>query len=213
VVFSELGGNGDWRDYAPFLLVGMCVWEFLRNSVVFCASAFMTNDAYIRQCPLPYSIYTLRTVCGTGIHFLIGLLVVTVLLIILRGSAAPLLALGPILPAILFAGIFAWGIGTMIAYFTVYFRDIKHLLEVGSQVAFFLTPIVYSRDILDKKGIGFVADLNPANTFIELFREPLLNGVVPGMNLYLQGFGLAAAALLLGAGTTAWLQKRVIFHL
>ncbi|MFO0936069.1 MAG: hypothetical protein U0798_06080 [Gemmataceae bacterium] len=29
VVFKELGG-GSWRTYAPYLLCGMCIWDYIR---------------------------------------------------------------------------------------------------------------------------------------------------------------------------------------
>ena len=30
LVFSSLLGNGNWKEYAPYLLAGMAVWAFLR---------------------------------------------------------------------------------------------------------------------------------------------------------------------------------------
>src|SRR5207253_4276733 len=32
VAFGQILGQGDWRSLAPTLLVGMAVWEFLRNA-------------------------------------------------------------------------------------------------------------------------------------------------------------------------------------
>ncbi|MFO0936067.1 MAG: ABC transporter permease [Gemmataceae bacterium] len=119
-----------------------------------------------------------------------------------------------ILPGIILASAFSWGIGTVAAFITVFFRDVKHVIEVGSQVFYFLTPILYHREqVLDKNGLGFIADLNPVNTYLELIRTPLIDGVVPSPGMYLYGLGTAVVAVLLGAGTTAWLKQRVIFHL
>ena len=44
---------------------------------------FFKNEAYIRQCPLPLTIYTLRTVLGAAIHFMIALAVVIASMFIL----------------------------------------------------------------------------------------------------------------------------------
>jgi ABC-type polysaccharide/polyol phosphate export permease len=65
--------------------------------------------------------------------------------------------------------------------------DAAQAAQAGAQVAYFLTPILYRRSMLDDQGLGVIADLNPANTFIELIRAPLVDGVVPGPGLYLYG--------------------------
>lgn len=215
VVFSKFMGpeNGGWKAYAPFLLCGMCVWDFMRNSVLGGAMSLIQNETYLRQCPLPYTIYPLRAVLGNVLHVAIALTVVTALVVVLRGSPASLAAAGAVVPGLVLTTAFALGIGTVAAYATVFFRDVKHLIEVGMHVAYFLTPILYRRTMLDEQGLGVIADLNPANTFIELIRAPLVDGVVPGAGLYLYGVAAAAASLLLAAGTTAWLRTRVIFHL
>src|SRR5437588_4593802 len=56
VVFSNLLGNGA-RDYAPYLLAGMAVWGFLKESACVGCRALLANEAYIRQSPLPYGLY------------------------------------------------------------------------------------------------------------------------------------------------------------
>src|SRR5947209_3121068 len=76
VVFSNLLGNGDPVNYAASVLTGMAVWGFLRDSTLNGCQCFMANEAYIRQSPIPYTVYTLRTVLGQAIHSLIALCVV-----------------------------------------------------------------------------------------------------------------------------------------
>src|SRR5262245_3909890 len=76
VALGPIMNQGDWRSLAPMLLVGMAVWEFLRNSVLQGCDSFLRAEAYIRQCPLPFGIYPLRTTMGLFIHFAIALGVV-----------------------------------------------------------------------------------------------------------------------------------------
>jgi lipopolysaccharide transport system permease protein len=221
-VFAEImrvqGGNAEgypaqWRWYAAFLISGMAVWEFIRNSTAMGCQALLANEAYIRQCPLPYGIYPLRTVMGTGIHFLISTTVVVVLVCVLRGDTAPLGVLWAVLPVMVLLFFFCWALATLAAFATVYFHDTAHLVEVGSQLFFFLTPIMYTREILERKGIGFLADINPVVVFLELIRTPLVTGTVPDAQVYVQAVVLTAAAVGLAAGTIGWLQKKVIFQL
>jgi ABC-type polysaccharide/polyol phosphate export permease len=212
VVFSGLMGRGA-REYAPFVLCGMAVWGFLQQAVVAGSRAFVANESYIRQSPLPFGIYPLRVVLGQAIHSLIALGVVIALIVILQNNLNAVRALKAVVPALLLMLVAAWAAATIVAFANVYFHDTQHILEVGSQILFFLTPIIYYRQVLDDRNLGWVVDLNPANLFMELIRAPLLTGQTPALHLYGSAAALTLVLVGLAAGTMAWLQKRVIFHL
>jgi ABC-type polysaccharide/polyol phosphate export permease len=72
---------------------------------------------------------------------------------------------------------------------------------------------MYTRKLLDDKRMGWMVDANPVYWLLELTRTPLLTGHLPTGQMYLAGTAVAVALLGLAAGTVAWLQKRVIFHL
>src|SRR5207253_6352942 len=57
----------------------------------------------------------------------------------------------------------------------VYFQDTQHLCEVGFQILLYMTPILYKRDMLAKRGFGWLADFNPLSAFLDLIRDPVLN--------------------------------------
>lgn len=213
VVFSNLLGGGDPVAYAASVLTGMAVWSFLRDSTLNGCRCFATNEAYIRQSPIPYTIYTLRTALGQAIHSLIALGVVVVLVAAYHGDPAVLLRVGMMVPGLLLLLLAAWAATTLSAFVTVYFHDMQHLLEVAAQIVFFLTPIMYPRKLLDDKQLGWLVDVNPVYWLIELTRTPLLTGHLPGAGMYLAGVATTAALVGLAAGVVAWLQRRVIFQL
>jgi lipopolysaccharide transport system permease protein len=200
-----------WRGYAAFLLCGMFAWEFIRNSALMGCQALLANEAYIRQCPLPYGIYPLRTVMGTGIHFLLALVTVTTLICLLHGSTQPLEWLWAALPVVLMLWVFCWSIATITAFANVYFPDTQHLMDVGLQLFFFLTPILYTN--LNYELHTQLTNYNPVYIFLELLRQPLVYGQLPMTMLYVQGGLITAVAFGLACGTIAWLQKKVIFQL
>jgi lipopolysaccharide transport system permease protein len=213
VAFGQVLGQGNWRTLAPLLLAGMAVWDYLKGAVLQGCDSFIRAEAYIRQCPLPFGIYPLRVTMGLFIHFLISLGVVTAAITVLGQSTAAVVALPSLVPAILLLTLFCWSLATLASFANVFFHDTKHLTEVLAQLFFFLTPVMYTRDMLDKQGLGWVADINPAAYFIELFRASLLSGQPPSAVLYMQCTGLTLAAFGLACGTMAWLARRVVFHL
>jgi ABC-type polysaccharide/polyol phosphate export permease len=213
VVFSSLLGNGDPVNYAASVLTGLAVWGFMRDSALNGCRCFATNEAYIRQSPIPYTVYTLRTVLGQAIHSLIALGVVAIMLAIYRNDATVVLRLFQIVPGLVLVFLAAWAATTISAFVTVFFHDTQHLMEVGAQIMFFLTPIMYTRKLLDDKQLGWLADVNPIYWLLELTRTPLLTGQLPTLGMYAAGLGVTLALVGLAVGTVAWLQKRVIFHL
>jgi len=213
VVFSNLLGNGDPISYAATVLTGMAIWGFLRDSTLNGCRCFATNEAYIRQSPIPYTLYTLRTVLGQAIHSSIALAVVVVMVALTKGDGSVILRLFAVFPGLIILFFAAWGAATISAFANVFFHDTLHLLEVAAQILFFLTPIMYSRRLLDEKQLGWVIDVNPVYWLLELTRTPLLTGQLPTLQMYLAGMGAAVALVGLAAGTVAWLQRRVIFHL
>jgi ABC-type polysaccharide/polyol phosphate export permease len=213
VVFSNLLGGGDPVNYAASVLTGFAVWGFLRDSTLSGCRCFTSNEAYIRQSPIPYTVYTLRTVLGQAIHSLIALAVVAVMLAFLRDDASVLLRVFAIIPGLILVFFAAWAATTISAFVTVFFHDTQHLLEVGAQIMFFLTPIMYTRRLLDDKQMGWIADANPVYWLLELTRTPLLTGHLPTPGMYLAGLLLTLALMGLAVGMVAWLQKRLIFRL
>jgi ABC-type polysaccharide/polyol phosphate export permease len=213
VVFSNLLGGGDPIGYAASVLTGIAVWGFLRDSTLVGCRCFPSNEAYIRQSPIPYTVYTLRTALGQAIHSLIALCVVVVMVTIYQGDPEVLSRFLLMAPGLVLVFAAAWAACTIAAFITVFFHDTQHLLEVTAQIVFFLTPIMYPRELLDSKGMAWIVDANPVYWLLELTRTPLLTGHLPTAPMYLAGIGVTAALLGLAAGTVAWLQKRVIFYL
>lgn len=211
VVFSSLMNNGKWDEYAQTTLTAMAVWAFVRDTTLQGCFSLIRSEAYIRQVPLPYGIYPLRTMLSNLVHYLITLAVTVVVVAVLQGSPTPLLMLWAVLPAVLMTALFVWGTATLAAFATVYFHDVSHMMELGAQVLFFLTPIIYPKQSLGK--MQWIADVNPVVPFIEMVREPLVKGVLPDASVYAYAVALSTAAVGLAFGVIAWLQKKVIFHM
>lgn len=215
LVFSSLmkPAGKTWQEYACYLISGITVWNFLVSSLGQGCTSFIRNELYIRQCPLPCSIYPMRTVLSLAFHLLIGLGLVMSMVVVLMGSMAPFKVLWAVLPVVVLMILFAWAVATLASFATIYFHDTQHLVEVGAQLMFFLTPIMYERSLLDNNNIGFLADLNPAFIFMQLIRGPFLSGVPADSFLYFQAVALTTVTVGLAIGAIAWLEKKMIFQL
>ena len=215
LVFSGVLGQGDWQTYATSLLAGLAVWNFLRDSALQGCRSLINNESYIRQSPLPYGLYPLRTVAGQAIHFGIAMVVVLGMCMLFLPHSIYLLKVVPfVIPGLIMAFLFAWAVATITSFANVYFQDTQHLLDVGAQITFWMTPIVYRPETLaSKPHLAWLLDANPVNIYLGLIRQPLIVGAPPSLELFGVGFVVTACFVGMACGTVAWLQKRVIFHM
>jgi ABC-type polysaccharide/polyol phosphate export permease len=100
-----------------------------------------------------------------------------------------------------------------VAVANVYFHDTQHLAEVGLGIGFFLTPIVYPKDRLAERGLGWVAEANPVVAFLDVIRDPLLGGEPPSTAAFAKAAGLTVLAVAVAIAALARFERRLIFHL
>lgn len=199
-------------EYAPYVLAGLAAWNYILTVVNHGCHCFFIGESYIRQYPAPLAIYPLRTALGGTVHFLLALLVVVLFSWCLNHfQGVP--ALASLVPTILLLFIFAWSAAVLAGVANVYFQDTQHLTEVGFQMLFYATPLIYYEKLLQDNKLGWFLSLNPLLPLLRLVRLPILKGEVPSLN----DFGVAAVIVvvtLLAAGwTLSRLQRRLIFYL
>lgn len=213
LAFRQLMPATTWKEYAQLTLAGMAVFGFLRDCTLQGCHALTRNEAYIRQSPLPFGIYPLRTMLSNFVHFVITIGVLVVMVAGLSGSLSVFGRLWMIVPMIVVLAVCAWAVATLAAFATVYFHDVSHMLEVAAQLLFFLTPIFYGREIFDKREMSYLVDWNPIAAFIEVIRTPLVRGEPADWTTYTTVFAVTGSALVLAMLTIYKLSKRVIFQM
>lgn len=210
-VFHKLFGMSI-QEYAPALLIGICFWNFITNTTLQGCQSLLQGEKYIRQYPLPIAIYPLRAMLAASFHFGITLAVVLIFSVAVNGIKilAGLPALVPTLVMMLMLG---WSLAVLAGFATAYFPDSQHLSEVGLQILFYATPIIYPAEMLKTKGLGWFVDWNPMAAYVQLLRTPLLTGSTPAWDLY--GIALSCVIVMtaLAAFTLYRLQKYIIFQL
>lgn len=211
VVFGSLFGKNP-IEYGPWILVGLCFWNFIMACTLQGTECLFRGEKYIRQFPAPMAIYPLRTVLGAAFHFLVALLVVTLMRFGFKGFGG-LSSFFGLIPVFLMLLVLGWSLAVLAGFSTAHFPDVQHLAEVGLQILFYGTPIIYPPEFLRDKGLGWIIDFNPMAAFVEGLRAPLLDGQIPSM----EAMGvMGLSTVLLAAAATRVLVKmepRIIFHL
>lgn len=198
-------------EFAPRVLAGLAVWNYVLTVVQHGCQCFFNGESYIRQYPAPLAIYPLRTALGGTVHFLLALLVVILLSWYFNGMDN-LAALLYLVPTLLLLFIFAWSVAVLAGVANVHFQDTQHLTEVIFQMLFYATPILFSAEEL-RGYLGWVVNLNPLVSLMELVRQPILQGQVPSIGTYTAAIATVLVALVAAGWTMARLQRRLIFYL
>ncbi len=210
-VFHQLVGVGV-QEYAPFLLSGLAVWAFLVSSTVQGCITFLTGEAFIRQYPAPAALYPLRTAIGAMMHFLVALVPAILLGWLARGLANPLCLLS-LVPTLLLLFALSWALATVAGFLHAAFRDTLHLLEVGWQMLFYATPVMYHLDVLGASPYRAVLAFNPLVAVLRLVRDPIVYGAWPPATAYAVAAGLVVALAGVAALTVLRCERRLIFLL
>lgn len=211
IVFHKLF-NMDVADFGPFLLSGLTTWNFLASTINQGCETFFQAEPYIRQHPAPLAIYPLRTVLGAAFHFGLALFVVLLLTWWFKGFAN-LAAIGTLIPTFFLLLVLGWSLSVLAGFAHLMFSDMKHLLDVAVQIMFYATPIFVPPAELEKRGLAWLVDYNPAAAILELVRQPILNGNLPGLRAWAFTVGVTLAAFGLAIFTLVRLQKRLILYL
>lgn len=215
LVFAAWFNNPDWRAYGPYFLAGMTIFGFVRDSVIAGCSTFYNNESFIRQCPAPLTLYTLRTIIGIGIHFLITMGIVVLAIMVLQPAMRlkVLSIMWVLIPSIVMLFVFCWSISVIAGLISVYFNDAAHLAEVIFQILFFLTPVFYPVSMIVDRGLTPLLTYNPIVAFLEIIRSPLLYGQIPSAWALLKALTITAVSATAAVATMAWLQRKLIYRL
>ena len=204
IVFSIiLKSNID--KYYLFLFVALIPWLFFSTSLTGGASCIIGQQSMITKIYFPREVIPIAHVTGGFVNMILCFVVVFAV-VIFSGVPVNLKAL-LFLPVIFFIEyILALGITFFASSITVYFRDFEHILGILSMVWMYMTPIMYSVDIVPAELMPIFM-LNPMTSIIIAYRDVLYFGRVPDMATLVQALGLGSIILIIGISTFVRLKK------
>jgi ABC-type polysaccharide/polyol phosphate export permease len=170
------------EQYAPFLLVGMTLWQLILEATLQGCNCFIIGGPYIKQQQLPLAIFPLRCVLGGGIHCLLALGLAIAIAWFFNPRMNLLLALFGSIPGLLVLFLVCVFLAILCGVLHTHFPDTQNLLEILLQILFYLTPVLYPPHALSQRGrLSWLVELNPFTSVLELVRAPILGGTLPSL--------------------------------
>ena len=170
-------------DFTTFFLAGYLMWQFFQNSVTSSATSIVGNAPLITKTYFPRELIPFSLVISQMVHLLLAYLAITPLLIWRRGFNPELLP--AIAVALVLITLFTAGVSMIMGALTVKLRDLQELLQIIMMAWFYLTPIIYSIELIRQvdrdNGTNYEAVLlvNPMTWFSELFHVLLYGVALP----------------------------------
>jgi lipopolysaccharide transport system permease protein len=160
-----------------FYLIGIIFWNYFASNLLKNSDTFLTNSALFGKVYFPRLTAPIATTVSglLALGFQILLLIVFYLFYFLKGVPLKINAVIFLFPfLLLLICLLSMSLGIMIAALTIKYRDLKHLVTFGIQLAMWVTPVLYPLSEISSPKLSFLIRLNPLSAIIESLRYALL---------------------------------------
>jgi ABC-type polysaccharide/polyol phosphate export systems, permease component len=205
LVFSTIM-RADIQDYYLFLFVALVPWIFFGTSVSGGASCIWTQQDMVKKIYFPREVLPIAFVTSQFVNMLLSLVVVFgVIFFAGHGFNAVALLYMPLVMILEY--ILALGMAMIVSAATVYLRDLEYLLGIITMAWQFLTPIMYSIDMVPEE-MQVVFKFNPMTHIIIAYRDILYYKRVPDVSTWLFALILGVGLLIVGFFVFDRLKRR-----
>lgn len=170
-------------------------WTFLVSSIRFgCNSLIASNRDLVTKIYFPREIFPIASVLSSLFDFGVASIALAVFLVTVHTPVTMELLWVPVLVAMLVA--LASGIAMVVAAGSLFFRDVKYIVEVFLTFGIFFTPVFYDSQMFGEKGKWLL--LNPVAPILEGLSDCITKGQAPNVPWLMYSLVFSIAAFLGG---------------
>ena len=205
LVFSVIMRAGV-EDYYLFLFVALIPWTYFANCISIGSGCIMNQKDLVVKIYFPREVLPISYVAAQLVNMLLTFLVLIAVLLV-SGKGINLLVWGYLFIIILVETMLALGLTFFFSAITVFFRDLQYLLSIVIMAWQFLTPVMYSVDMVPAQ-LRTLFYLNPMTPIIIAYRDIFYYKQSPELSTLLLGVGMGVFCMLLGVFVFSKLKKR-----
>ncbi|MFH1613093.1 MAG: ABC transporter permease [bacterium] len=196
IVFSQIM-RFDMKNFHIFLLCGLLPWNFFASSLIQSSSSILNNAGLIKKVYVPKEIFPLSIIGTNLINYVLSLIPLGIFLWIAKISISFSILFLPLI--LIIQIIFMSGLVLILSSITIFFRDVVHILEIVISAWFFLTPIIYPIQTLEKGPLIMILKLNPMAYIIEMYHNIFYYGIMIDIKIMLLLLILSLITYLFGS--------------
>jgi lipopolysaccharide transport system permease protein len=182
--------------YPIYLTAGILAWSLFSEVVGRCLNVFIENSNLLKKMAFPRLALPVIVTGSAMANNTLLLLSVLVVFAVLGHSPTLSLFWLPVVTLLLL--LMALGLGLSLGLLNVFFRDVGQLVNMALQFGFWLTPIVYTLDLLPP-AYQEILHVNPMTGIVQSYQAILVFGRAPDWQILLYPALFAVAVLALAA--------------
>lgn len=205
LVFTRVAPVATDLPYPLFAYAGLTLWSFMSSAVRAATRSLSDQVGLVTRVYFPREALPIGSVLVALVDFAVTLVPLALLMIWYGVPPTWGLVFLPVVLGILV--IFTAGLSLALAMANLFYRDVRHLVEVVMLIWMFASSVVYPIGAIG--GLpGRLLALNPVSLLIDAYRALLFGGALPSMGAILYTSVLSVALLL-----TAWSLFHRVEHL
>lgn len=176
VMKAKLPGVDSSFAYSIYLCAGILTWGLFLEIVTRGQNVFLDNANLLKKMSFPRLCLPVTIVFNALLNFVIVFGLFTLFLVV-SGNFPGVAYIG-LIPVLSILVLFSIGLGITVGILNVFFRDVGHFFGMIMQFWFWLTPIVYSGEILPVN-IRHYLMFNPLAGIVKSCQTILVKGEWP----------------------------------
>lgn len=205
IVFSTIMRVVNVDKYYLFLFVALIPWIFFSSSLTGGASSILAQKDMIKKIYFPREVLPISYVTSCFVNMLLCFIVIFAVVLI-SGVGINIAAICCLPIIMIIEYILALGFALLASSITVYFRDLEHILGIVSMAWMYLTPIMYTQDMIPEQ-FNFLMNLNPMAHIIIAYRDILYYKQIPQIETLANATILGVVFLFAGFFVFSKLKK------
>jgi lipopolysaccharide transport system permease protein len=171
VIFVSIIFQRPTPDYPLFVLAAILPWKWFTSSVNDATVSVTSQGSLIRQIQFPKIVLPMASTSAAVVGFAFGLIPLLAIMLIYPHRISGYLLLIPVVAIVQL--LFTLGVAFIVAAVNVFFRDLGNVLRHFLRLWFYLSPGLYSLQMLQESGVfadnPVILAILHANPFAILF--------------------------------------------
>lgn len=133
-------------NYLLFVMTGILPWTFFATTVSQGMESIVSNSTILNKVPIPAQSFPLSESLTSFTNLILSIPAILIVIVITGASWSWLYLLGFFFLLTLF--IQSYSIALILSIWFVHLRDLRHILNIILQIWFYVTPVIYSAEML-----------------------------------------------------------------
>jgi len=164
--------------YSIYLVPGLLAWTTFSTIISRLNNSFEEKAGLIKKINVPMFVFQLSILFTELFLFFISISLGLIFLLLVNQPIT--LTFLWIIPITILQTVFAFSIGVIFSLFTAFFKDLKEAIPVIIQLWFWMTPIIYMKEMIANK-YPLILIYNPFYHFVHLYQDIFLYSKSPSL--------------------------------